>query len=72
MPIDVSNLEFHRAGYDAQGNAVLVAKPLSAEFATANAVSRLTYYRTVEREANEVIDAARHANMPLGHQATIA
>jgi len=64
MPIDVSKLEFHRAGYDIHKQPVLVQKPLPAEFATASPVSRLSYRRAVENEEQEVVAAAKYATMP--------
>ncbi len=64
MPIDVTKLEFHRAGYDAQGRPVLAQKPKPPEFEGASTGSRLVFRRAVEREEQEVVAAARHAAMP--------
>jgi len=62
--IDINDLKHHIAARDGQGRPVLVREPVPAEFATASAVSRLTYRRAVQAEEQSVIDAARHANMP--------
>jgi hypothetical protein len=62
--IDITKMDYHVAARDAQGRPVLIQKPLPAEFATANAVSRLSYRRAVAAEEREVIAAARAANAP--------
>ncbi len=64
MAIDITKMDFHIAGRDAQGHPILVAKPVPTDFAAASPTSRLTYWRAAQREEQEVIAAARAANAP--------
>jgi hypothetical protein len=62
--INVHDLKHHVAARNAQGRPVLILEPVPPEFATANAVSRLSYRRAVAAEEQSVIEAAHYATMP--------
>ena len=62
--IDLTKLDYHTAGYDSQGRAVLTPKPAPAEFGSASAVDRLAYAHAAAREFEEVRFAARNAALP--------
>ena len=62
--IDLTKLDYHTAGYDSQGRAVLTPKALPAEFEKSSPVSRLAYTHAAAREFEAVGAAARNAAMP--------
>ena len=62
--IDLTKLNYHTAGYDSQGRAVLTPKPAPAGLADASPVSRLAYTHAAAREFEAVGAAARNAAMP--------